>query len=159
MKFEHLVQINDPRDPLITPLSRAELWRGLLLRAEQPEPFMHGLDNCAILERSNKHLQRELRFGTVIIRDRIELVPEESLVYAIAADSTQPGGQLAITIEEPAPEQLFVRFAYQTHHADDALSTEERAYLEEAYHAADLDAIGLIRRFAEEGRLTPHALQ
>src|SRR5690606_15602683 len=110
MKFEHLVQINDPCDPLITPLSRAQLWRGLLLRAEQPEVFMHGLDNCAILERGEKHLHRELRFGSVIIRDKIELIPEESLVYAIAADNAQPGGRLTIAIEEPAPRQLFVRF-------------------------------------------------
>lgn len=159
MKFEHLVQINDPRNPLITPLSRAQLWRGLLLRAEQPEVFMHGLDNCAILERGEKHLHRELRFGRVIIRDKIELAPEESLVYAIAADDTQPGGRLTIAIEEPAPQQLFVRFVYDTDHADAALSTEERAYLEEAYHAADLDAIALIRRLAEEGRLEQHRLQ
>lgn len=159
MTFEHLVQINDPHDPLIMPLSRAQLWRGLLLRAEQPEPFMHGLDNCAILERDEAYLHRELRFGSVVIRDRIELVPEESLVYAIAADSAQPGGKLAITIEEPAPNQLFVRFVYLTHHADDALNAEERAYLQQAYHAADLDAIALIRRFAEEGRLEQHKLQ
>ncbi|MCE2971700.1 MAG: hypothetical protein LW847_16060, partial [Burkholderiales bacterium] len=28
MRFEHLIEINDPLMPLLTPLTRAQLWRG-----------------------------------------------------------------------------------------------------------------------------------
>ncbi|MBK9243241.1 MAG: DUF1857 family protein [Burkholderiales bacterium] len=43
MRFEHLVQINDPLQPLLTEVSREQLWRGLLRRAEQPTEFVLGL--------------------------------------------------------------------------------------------------------------------
>ena len=32
MNFEHLIQINDPENPLIDPLHRDQLWLGLLYR-------------------------------------------------------------------------------------------------------------------------------
>ena len=32
MRFEHLIQINDPLMPLLDTLSREQLWRGLVLR-------------------------------------------------------------------------------------------------------------------------------
>ena len=34
MKFEHLIEINDPLNPLIDTLSLEQVWRGLVLRAE-----------------------------------------------------------------------------------------------------------------------------
>ena len=40
MKFEHLIEINDPLNPLIDPLSVDQLWRGLVLRAESPKLFV-----------------------------------------------------------------------------------------------------------------------
>ncbi|MHA0111691.1 AtaL-like protein, partial [Klebsiella pneumoniae] len=40
MKFNHLIQINDPLNPLIDSLTREQLWRGLVLRAESPRLFM-----------------------------------------------------------------------------------------------------------------------
>ncbi|MEA5097780.1 MAG: AtaL-like protein, partial [Burkholderiaceae bacterium] len=52
MKFEHLIEINDLRNPTIAPLTRAQLWRGLVLRAEEPTWFMPHLDACEIIERS-----------------------------------------------------------------------------------------------------------
>ena len=40
MRFEHLVEINDPLMPLLTELTREQLWRGLVLRADDPTRFM-----------------------------------------------------------------------------------------------------------------------
>ena len=39
MKFEHLVQINDPLNPLIDSLTRDQLWRGLMRYIETPGRF------------------------------------------------------------------------------------------------------------------------
>ena len=33
MNYEHLVQINDPLNPLLDTLTREQLWAGLVLRA------------------------------------------------------------------------------------------------------------------------------
>ena len=35
MRYEHLVQINDPLMPLLDTLTRNQLWQGLVLRAEE----------------------------------------------------------------------------------------------------------------------------
>ena len=34
LNFEHLVQVNDPLNPLAETLTREQLWQGLVLRAE-----------------------------------------------------------------------------------------------------------------------------
>ena len=45
MKFVHLIEINATDNPLIDPLSRDQLWRGLVLRAERPTLFVLALDH------------------------------------------------------------------------------------------------------------------
>ena len=45
MNFEHLIQINDPENPLVDTLSREQLWQGLLHRVENPIPFLPGLES------------------------------------------------------------------------------------------------------------------
>jgi hypothetical protein len=74
MNFEHLIQINDPENPLIDPLHRDQLWQGLLYRVENPVPFLPGLESCTILERQCRHPAPRTQFrpGT-IIRDRVTL--------------------------------------------------------------------------------------
>ena len=49
MNFEHLIQINDPENPLVAPLTRDQLWLGLNHRIENPVPFLPGLESCTIL--------------------------------------------------------------------------------------------------------------
>ena len=115
MKFDHLIQINDPQNPLIPPLSRHQVWLGLLHRVEDPLPFR--------------------------IRRVVELEP------------AHPGGSLTITIEEPEPASLFLRFAYRSTLASGS-DSEDRAYIEyvkSAYHQSDVDCVRLIRTLAAAG--------
>ncbi|NCW78771.1 MAG: DUF1857 family protein, partial [Oxalobacteraceae bacterium] len=71
MKFTHLIEINSPDNPLIVPLSREQLWRGLVLRAERPTLFVMGLDACEITQRSEHMLSRTLQFGQLTVRDEV----------------------------------------------------------------------------------------
>ena len=63
MKFEHLIEINDPLNPLIDSLTREQLWRGLVLHAESPKLFVPHLDECDIVEREpgSGDLERSIR--------------------------------------------------------------------------------------------------
>ena len=63
MKFTHLIEINNLANPLIAPLTRSQLWHGLVLRAERPTLFLIGLDSCEITARSVEGLSRRLHFG------------------------------------------------------------------------------------------------
>jgi hypothetical protein len=154
MKFTHLIEINDPLNPLIDPLSREQLWRGLVLRAEAPQMFVPWLDSCKLIERSAATLSRELRYGTLTVLDTVTFVPQESVHYAVPAQKDIPQSSLMMTIEEPEPEIFFVRFEYDDGTGDSA--TQEEAFYNDfrrsAYKEADIDTIRIIRQLAEEGR-------
>lgn len=153
MKFEHLIQINDPGNPLIESLTREQIWSGLMHRVEDPLPFLPGLEACTILERGDRELLRELDFGATTIRDRVTYEDGAWICFDIVPSESHAGGTLKISIEEPAREHLFLRFAYRTTLAE--AGTEEKAYIEyvkSAYHQSDVDTVRIIRTLAAGGQ-------
>lgn len=148
MQFEHLIAITDPGNPLVVPLTREQIWSGLLQRVENPLPFLPGLESCTILERTSEGLLRELDFGPATLRDHVTMVEAQWVRFDIVPSATSAGGSLTINIEEPQPGFLFLRFAYRTALASDP---EERAYVEyikSAYHQSDVDCVRIIRTLA-----------
>jgi hypothetical protein len=148
MQFEHLIAITDPGNPLVVPLTREQIWSGLLQRVENPLPFLPGLESCAILERTSEGLLRELDFGPATLRDHVTMVEAQWVRFDIVPSTTSAGGSLTINIEEPQPGFLFLRFAYRTALASDP---EERAYVEyikSAYHQSDVDCVRIVRTLA-----------
>ncbi|QCP48829.1 DUF1857 family protein [Trinickia violacea] len=160
MNFEHLIQINDPLNPFVDTLTRAQLWEGLVLRAEQPQLFVMGLDSCTILSRTDSTLERELHYGHATVRDRVTLTPQESVRYDILATEAHVGGSLTMTIEQPDDLQLFLRFEYRTTlpaaDTEDARQTQE--IVKSAYREADIDTVRLIRQYAAPTPQEPGAL-
>ncbi len=153
MNFEHLIQINDPQNPLVVSLSRDDLWRGLLHRVEDAVPFLPGLEACRVVERHSDHLLRELDFGAAVIRDRVTMASGEWVRFDILPSEQHAGGSLTITIEEPEGEQLFLRFAYVTS-LGQSNNPEELAYIDyikSAYHQSDVDCVRVIRTLAAGG--------
>ncbi len=155
MKFSHLIEINDPLNPLIDPLSRDQLWRGLMLRAEDPAMFVPHLDDCAIRARSTASIERELRYGALVIRDRVTFLSQLQMKYHVPAQQDITASTLTMTIEEPQPGLLFVRFEYD----DDSVDAEGSAdafyneFRRSAYQESDIDTIRVIRQLAADGRL------
>lgn len=160
MKFEHLIQINDPLNPLVESMTREQLWEGLVLRAEQPHLFVLGLDSCTILSRTESTLERELHYGHATVRDRVTLNSNESVRYDILATEAHVGGSLTMTIEQPDDVQLFLRFHYETTlpvaDTEDARRTSE--IVKSAYREADIDTVRLIRKYIQEPKQQPGAL-
>ncbi|MGE0114904.1 MAG: SRPBCC family protein [Steroidobacteraceae bacterium] len=154
MRFEHLIQVNDPLSLLIEPLTRAQLWRGLMLRAEQPCIFMEHLDGARIVARGEWSLARELDFGSFKVRDRVRLEPMQRIVIETEAAQDRGVGTLSVSIEEPGNGLLQLRFEYRLERVrmDDA--AQEAMYdqfIKSAYIAADIDCVRIIRqRVAEE---------
>lgn len=157
MHFEHLVQINDPQLPLLEPLSRAQLWRGLVRRAEQPEEFVLALDSCHIVGRRNEGeltvLERNLDFGPFQVRDTVTLRPQSEVSTLAEGTERWPKSRMCIAIEEPEPAALFLRFTYEW--AEDAAVGEADAMAQDlrkqAYLSADLDTVARIRELAQAG--------
>lgn len=152
MRFEHLVEVNDAGNPLALAVSREQLWRGLVLRAEHPKLFVPQLNDVTILVRTVVGLVRALRYGDTLVTDEVTFVHRECVRYEIAAQGEIPRSSLTMTIEEPRPGALFVRFVYSDDgaDADQAIVTQLRRA---AYEDADIDTVGTIRWLAQAGRL------
>jgi len=159
MQFSHLIQINDPFNPLIDPLSREQLWRGLVQRAENPLLFVLALDRFEIVRRGENVLERKLHFGRLTLRDRVSFSPMQQVRYEIEASGDSPAATLVMSIEEPQPEQLFVRFDYETLQSAAAVPIDEffNSFAKQAYVEADIDTVSAIRRLVlqAEGREKP----
>lgn len=159
MKFAHLVEINDPLNPLSNTLSRSQIWRGLVLRAEQPQLFIPWLDDCVVTSRSDMTLSRTLHFGEVVVRDEVVLTPQEKVVYRVPAQKEIPASRLTMRIEEREPGVLFVRFEYDHDEEQDAHAAADNAeamyddFRRSAYEEADIDTIRMIRQLAQAGEL------
>ena len=159
MNFEHLVQINDPLNPFVDTMTRDQLWEGLVLRAEQPQLFVLGLDTCTILSRTGDTLERELHYGQATVRDRVTLLANQSVRYDILATESHVGGSLTMTIEQPDELQLFLRFEYTTTLpvSDDEDARQTQEIVKSAYRESDIDTVRLIRQYVQ-GNKAPGAL-
>ena len=155
MKFTHLIEINDPLLPLVDVLTRAQLWRGLVLRAISPKLFVPYLDDCIISDRQPDRFARSLRYGEIFIQDIVTLLPMQSVQIAVPAQKDIAESSLIMRIEEPQPEALFVRFLYDDGQSVDAGSMDAfyDEYRRSAYQESDIDTIRLVRQLAQEGRL------
>ena len=150
LNFEHLIQINDPLNPLMQDMTRDQLWEGLVLRAEQPQLFVIGLDSCVVHERTDTTLERELHYGHATVRDRVTFTPNQQVRYDIHAADGDIGGSLTMTIEERDDHELFLRFEYRTtltvtDDSEDARQTH--GIVKEAYRTSDIDTVRLIREY------------
>lgn len=159
LNFEHLIQINSD-DPAVPSLTRDQLWEGLVLRAEQPQLFVIGLDSCVVRERTETTLERELHYGHATVRDRVTFTPYQQVRYDIHAATGEIGGSLTMTIEERDDRELFLRFEYRTTLTVSDDSEEARqthGIVKEAYRTSDIDTVRLIREYAQ-GRKAPDPL-
>ena len=150
MNFEHIVIVNDPRQPLAAPLSRDQVWAGLLHRVEDSRPFLSGLDSCEVLSREHGVFTRRLTFGATEIHDRVTLAAGEWVRFTTEPSATHRGGTLTIAIEEHREGELALRFSYASIHAvgHEAEDAAYEPFLKQAYEAADIDTVRVIRLLA-----------
>lgn len=155
MHFEHLIEINNPLNPLITALSREQVWTGLMYRVEEPGIFLPGLDRCEILSRSDGQVERILHFGQASIRDTVTYRHFEWVCFESLATTEHAGGSLTIRLEEPDSNRIFLRFTYETTLSESAAEGEVvqvSEFVKSAYRESDVDTVRIIRTIAANGR-------
>jgi hypothetical protein len=156
VRFEHLVEINDLTRPELPVLTRDELWRGLVVRAERPELFLPSLGGPPALSFTETVLVRVLRFGDVHVTDEVRFTEGEAIRYDVPAQGAIPRSSLSMHIEEPHAGRLFVRFVYEDAGAPLGDAGEAAAFdhaRRAAYEAADVDTVATIRWLVESGEL------
>ncbi len=150
LEFEHIIQINDPDQPHITPLCRQRLWEGLLFRARYPGHFNPALDS-RLEHVTNERFVRCLQFGNMELRDEVTMVPGHEIRTSTAGWNQPLFAESITRIEEPAPEQFFVRFIYRRDSGNEPGGLNVDEYLKAAYVQNDRDAIRMLREFTLNG--------
>ena len=137
-----------------SPISRAEVWKGLVLKADNALPFVPSMTYCKVLERENDNqFIREIEFRGERMKERITLEPETKVTFERLSGSVL--GTIRNFIEESPTGDLELRFAFELELQGAAAgSQEEKAYaaeMEKAYLGAVDATLGAIRKMHDEG--------
>jgi hypothetical protein len=147
LHHEHLVRINDPANAVGMWLSRAQLWDGLRHTILVPEALDESIDAASIQELSPCTVRRQIRRGRQTTIDEVDLVEGQSLTIRADPQGAFAGSTLAIRIEEPAPENFFVRFVYDLCGLTEVRDEEEDTARRAAYQASDIERVREARRY------------
>jgi hypothetical protein len=136
-------------------MSREQLWRGLVLRAEDPKRFVPHLDECTIGERESGSFKRRLRYGELVIDDVVYLTPLQEVRYEVPAQGDIAASRLTMTIEAPSEGVMWLRFLYDDGNpgATDEMGKMYEDFKKSAYQEADIDTVKIVRQMAAEGKL------
>lgn len=132
-------------------LSRSDIWKGLVMKAENALPFVPGMAKCDIVERTPNGLVRDIVFRGEDARERITLHPERKVVFV--RESGNVDGFIVNEILGD-DDNLRLRFSFALQLVDaPSDSAEERAFREimERDYVKAVDAtLGAIRRMVAD---------
>jgi ketosteroid isomerase-like protein len=144
-----------PGDPV---LSAPDIWHGLVMKAENPVPFVKPITACKILERTANGLVREIVHKGETLRERITYDVGRSVTF-VRETGTERGTIVNEIVDDPA-DGLLLRFAFKLEVAGMKHgSPEEQAFaksMENDYVPAVNATIMQIRKLVREGKLKPH---
>ncbi len=107
IKVSRRIPVNEPGQPTLT---RADVWQGLVMKADNALPFVPGMSHCEVLNReSDKVFVREIEFRGERCRERITLTPQERVKFERLDGSVL--GTILNEIEEDA-DGLGLRFSF-----------------------------------------------
>jgi hypothetical protein len=73
------IRVND--DASETPLDRSQVWRGLVMKAENPLPFVPVISSCTVIERRADGLVRDIVDKGDTIRETVTFHPERMVKF------------------------------------------------------------------------------
>jgi hypothetical protein len=80
IKLERSIPINKPGEA--NPITRAEAWAGLVLKADNALPFVPSMTYCKVVERETAtRFVRDVEFRGDKMRERVELTPEKQVTF------------------------------------------------------------------------------
>ena len=101
------IPVNEPGQPVLT---RSDVWKGLVMKADNALPFVPAMTHCQVLNReSDKVFVREIEFRGERCRERITLQPEERVTF-VRLDGSVLGTILNIIEEDK--DGLGLRFSF-----------------------------------------------
>jgi hypothetical protein len=138
------------------PLDRSLVWRGLVMKAENPLPFVPVITGCKVIERHSGGLIREIVDKGDAIREVVTFHPERMVKFE--RTSGRVLGTILNEIIEDADGDLALKFTFTlTIENVGAGSPEEKefaAQMEDGYLMAVRATLNAMRKLASEKALS-----
>jgi hypothetical protein len=148
------IKVNtDPREP---PLTRSLVWRGLMMKAENPLPFVPVITSCRIVERQRSRLVREIVDKGDTITEVVTFQPERMVKFERVSGRVL--GTILNEIIEDADGDLALRFTFtltvEGVAPDSAAEREFAGQMEQGYLMADAATLKAMRKLVTDNALT-----
>jgi hypothetical protein len=148
------IKVND--DPRQPPLSRSLVWRGLVMKAENPLPFVPVISSCEVLERRSDSIVREIVDKGDTITEVVTFYPERMVKFE--RTSGRVLGTILNEIIEDSDGDLALKFTF-TLSIDGiaAGSAEEKDFasqMEDGYLIAVRATLKAMRQLAKDRALS-----
>jgi hypothetical protein len=134
-------------------LNRQQVWRGLVMKAENAVPFVPGMEACVVVARHDKGLLRDVTIRGESLREKISFTPEVQVLFE-RIDS--PGGWITNVISD-SDQGLLLTFTFAVRFPGlQEGSPEEHAKGEEmkgSYVAAVAATLDRVRAMVSAGEL------
>ena len=152
ISLERSLLVNPPGSA--STISRAEVWRGLVLKADNALPFVPSMTYCKVIERNSANsFIREIEFKGDRMKERVTLEPERQVTFERIAGPVL--GTIRNFIDEDDAGRLSLRFAFQLDvqgvAAGSAGEKDYAATMEKAYLGAVDATLAAIRKLHDEG--------
>jgi hypothetical protein len=128
-------------------LSRSDIWKGLVMKAENALPFVPGMAKCDVIARTPNGLVRDIEFRGEDARERITFYPEHKVVFV-----RESGNVDGFIVNEVlgADDDLRLRFSFALQlvdaPSDSAAEREFRQIMERDYLKAVDATLAAIRK-------------
>jgi len=104
--LSHTMPINNT-EPQLT---RPQIWQGLVLKAENPVPFLKSMSACTVIERGDNWLLRDFTLRGEDMQERVTFEPEERVTFVRTESSAM--GSVVNEIVELDDGALGLRFTF-----------------------------------------------
>ena len=148
------IKVND--DPRQPPLSRSLVWRGLVMKAENPLPFVPVISSCEVLERRSDSIVREIVDKGDTITEVVTFYPERMVKFE--RTSGRVLGTILNEIIEDGDGDLALKFTFALSIDGIAAgSAEEKDFasqMEDGYLIAVRATLKAMRQLAKDRALS-----
>ena len=134
-------------------LTRSQVWKGLVMKAENALPFVPGMATCTVVERFEGGLVRDIVFRGEGAREKITFRPEEKVTFVRIS-----GNADGLIVNEILgdDDDLKLRFSFALQLVDSASDSdaerEMRDVMERDYLKAVEATVRAIRQMVAEDR-------
>ncbi len=148
-KLSRTIPVNEPSK---TPLSRHDVWGGLLMKAANALPYVPIMQKCTVIDQGDGWLLRDILLKDVPLRERVTFEPENRVIFD-RVDCAEMG-RIENVIGEDEAGNLTLTFSFgltkQGIPEGSEAENQHFAPMEGAYMGAVASTLAAVRRTVDE---------